>query len=122
MNTPAPTDLYTRTLTALTYAVRDHGRFLPLDTREHITRQLLDQLADDLVNEDQVPDPDQVSIQTGNSTYTRCSVCEEEDDTRFTLTHYLLSDQGHSHVVGQIDVCTHCLHSPFQHTYQDPRS
>lgn len=117
-NTTAPSrssDLYARAFHALTGAIADHGRFLPLDTREHIIRQVLHELAEDLLDDDQVSDPGRTTLQVGASTYTRCLMCGE-DDARFTLNTYLLDEQGISHLVGRTDVCTQCLHSPLKET------
>lgn len=120
---PAPTpvqgsSLYARTFNAITYAIADHNRFLPLNTREHATRQVLAELANDLLDPDQPPGPDQVSFQMGTSTHTRCLACDQ-DDARFQLTHYILDEQGQSHPVGRTDVCTNCMHSPFTDTGQE---
>lgn len=121
---PAPgapwvSTVYTRTFNAITAAAAHHDLFLRLSTREHITRQVLDELADELINEDQPPEPGHTSFQTGASTYTRCPACEE-DEARFTLTTYILDEHGVSHPVGLTDVCTSCLHSPLHNPRNRP--
>lgn len=108
---PWASTVYARTFNAVSYAIADHDQFVPLGTREHITRQVLDELADDLIDDDQAPEPGQVTLQVGKSSYTRCLSCGE-DEARFTLTTYILDEHGVSHPVGRTDVCTQCLHSP----------
>lgn len=120
---PAPTmpqagTVHARTFNAITAAVNGQDRFLPPDVREHITRQVLDELADDLLDDDRVPEPGHVTFQVGKSNYTRCPACEQ-DGTRFTLTTYILDEHGQSHPVGRTDVCSHCMHSPFTNIGQE---
>ncbi|MET9713735.1 hypothetical protein [Nocardiopsis alba] len=113
---PWASTVYARTFNAVTAA--SQGCFLPLSTREHITRQVLDELADDLIDDDQAPEPGHVTFQVGKSNYTRCPACEQ-DDARFQITSYILDEHGQSHPVGRTDVCRHCMHSPFTNTGQE---
>lgn len=111
---PWGSELHARTFNALTHALADRRRFVPLGDREHITRQILSELADDLLDEDKVPGPGEVSFQAGKATFQKCHQCGA-DEGRFRLTTYR-TDTDPFVPVGRVDVCTECGSSPYQNT------
>lgn len=108
--------LYARVLDTLTRALADREHHLPLTDRQHLTGQLLHELDEDLFDADTVPTPGQTTLAAGRAHYLWCPNCHTR--SRFHLTSYLT---GENIVlpVGCVEVCTNCLHTPYQPTTDD---
>lgn len=105
--------LYAQVLDTLTRALADRQHHLPLADRQHLTHQLLHALADDLLDEDTVPEPGEATLSPGRARHLWCHQCHTR--SRFHLTTYLTGTETIL-PVGCTDVCTNCLHTPYTPT------